>query len=94
MKQYNYIGCGVNGRNNYKYWIQMFAIGRGIINARTSTGSNHFKSVVDMERAYLICDTVEGIVGYIPLEADYMVKNGNQYTIYIRGVSVTVTVDK
>ena len=94
MKQYNYIGCGVTGKSNYKYWIQMFAIGRGIINARTSTGSNHFKSVVDMERAYLICDTVEGIVGYIPLEADYMVKNGNQYTIYIRGVSVTVTVDK
>ena len=70
----------------------MFAIGKGVICAKPSTGSYHFKTVTDMEKAYLICDTADGITGYIPLDADYMVKNGNKYTIYIKGISVTVTV--
>ncbi len=92
LRQYCYIGCGMTGVSKNKNWIQMFAIGKGVIGAKPSTGSYHFKTVTDMEKAYLICDTADGITGYIPLDADYMVKNGNKYTIYIKGVSVTVTV--
>ena len=46
----------------------------------------------EMEKAHLICHTGEGFKSYIPLEADYMVRNGNQYTLHLKGKSVTVTV--
>ena len=29
---------------------------------------------------------------YVPLDADYMVKNANSYTMHLMGKSVTVTV--
>lgn len=93
MKQYSYIGCGVTGRSSQKCWIQIFAIGGGVTNVQSSTGSYHFKTVAEMEKAYLICDINEGVNGYVPLDADYMVKKGNMYTIHLKGKSVTVTVD-
>lgn len=90
---YSYFGAGVHYVSGYKYLIQLFAAGGGIQQIESSTGSYTFKSVTEMEKAYLICHTGDGIKSYIPLEADYMVKNANQYTIHLKGKSVTVTVE-
>lgn len=90
---YSYFGAGVHYVSGYKYLIQLFAAGSGIQQIESSTGSYTFKSVTEMEKAYLICQTGDGIKSYIPLEADYMVKNANQYTIHLKGKSVTVTVE-
>ena len=87
-----YFGTGVTGEYNYKYWIQMFSDGSGVIDAETNTGSLNFDTLTELEMAYLICTTGEGLKAYVPLDTDYMVKNGNQYTIHLRGKSVTVTV--
>lgn len=89
---YSYFGIGVTGKYDYKYWVQMFSSGSSVINAVTNTGSTHFETLYDMEEAYLICNTGEGLKAYVPLDADYMTKNGNQYTIHFGGTSVTVTV--
>ena len=90
---YNYFGAGVHYVSGYKYLIQLFAAGGGIQQIESSTGSYTFKSVTEMEKAHLICQTGDGIKSYIPLEVDYMVKNANQYTIHLKGKSVTVTVE-
>ena len=45
-----------------------------------------------MGNAYVICDTGDGIKAYIPFDADYMIQNGNQYTLRLMGKTVTVTV--
>ncbi len=90
---YSYFGAGVHYVSGYKYLIQLFAAGGGIQQIESSTGSYTFKSVTEMEKAHLICQTGDGIKSYIPLEADYMVKNANQYTIHLKGKSVTVTVE-
>ena len=56
--------------------------------------NKRFDTVAEMEEAYLICYLGEGIKAYVPLDEDYMVKNGNQYTIHLRGKSVTITVGR
>ena len=89
---YCYFGSGVHYVSGYKYLIQLFATGSGIHQVESSTGSFEFKTVTEMEKAHLICHTGEGFKSYIPLEADYMVRNGNQYTLHLKGKSVTVTV--
>ena len=89
---YCYFGSGVHFVSGYKYLIQLFATGSGIHQVESSTGSFEFKTVTEMEKAHLICHTGEGFKSYIPLEADYMVRNGNQYTLHLKGKSVTVTV--
>lgn len=70
----------------------MFASGGGVSRVEISTGSYTFKTVEEMEEAYLICYTCEDIKAYIPLEADYMAKNGNDYTMDLRGQYITVTI--
>lgn len=90
--EFCYFGAGMHAVGSMKYWIQLFVGGNDIINAESSTGSTHFDSVVDMEEAYLICNTGEGVKAYVPLDDDYMIKDGNKYTIHLKGVSVTVTV--
>lgn len=87
-----FFGTGASGKYNDRYWIQMFSDGGGVIDAVTNTGTYHFDTLVDMEEAYLICNTSEGFKAYVPLDADYMVKDGNRYTIHLKGVSVVVTV--
>ena len=89
---YCYFGSGVHYVSGHKYLIQLFATGSGIHQVESSTGSFEFKTVTEMEKAHLICHTGEGFKSYIPLEADYMVRNGNQYTLHLKGKSVTVTV--
>ena len=94
-KQWCYFGSGMAEGGSYiKNWVQLFSTGSGVIDAKTNTGSFHFDTIADMEKAYLICDLSEGIKGYVPLDEDYMVKNGNHYTIHLMGKSVTVTVEK
>jgi hypothetical protein len=90
--QWSYIGCGMTKAGCGKHWVQLFSTGGGVIEAETNTGSYHFDTLADMEKAYLICDVGEGFKAYVPLDADYMVKNGNKYTIHLKGKSVTVTV--
>lgn len=88
-----YFGCGMSeGGSAPNNWVQLFSTGGGVMDAITNTGSFHFDTIADMEKAYLICDVGEGIKAYVPLDQDYMVKNGNQYTIHLMGKSVTVTV--
>ena len=89
---YCYFGSGVHFVSGYKYLIQLFATGSGIHQVESSTGSFEFESVTEMEKAHLICHTGEGFKSYIPLEVDYMVRNGNKYTLHLKGKSVTVTV--
>ena len=90
--QWCYFGCGMTEEGGNKNWVQMFSTGNGVIDAETNTGSYHFDTVADMEEAHLICYLGEGIKAYVPLDEDYMVKNGNQYTIHLMGKSVTITV--
>jgi uncharacterized protein YkwD len=88
-----YFGCGMSeGGSAPNNWVQLFSTGGGVMDAITNTGSFHFDTIADMEKAYLICDVGEGFKAYVPLDADYMVKNGNKYTIHLKGKSVTVTV--
>ena len=90
---YLFIGIGTLKGNEKKSWMQMFSSGAYITSAVTSTGSNHFKNLYEMERAYIICTTNGDATGYIPLDDDYMVKNGNNYTIHLYdNYSLTVTV--
>ena len=92
-RQWCYFGCGMTEGGAYdKNWVQLFSTGGGVMDAITNTGSFHFDTIADMEMAYLICDVGEGIKAYVPLDEDYMVRNGNQYTIHLMGKSVTVTV--
>ena len=90
--EYCYFGSGVHYVRGYKYLIQLFATGGGIQQVESSTGSFNFNTVTEMEMAYLICHTSDGFKSYIPLETGYMVRNGNQYTLHLKGKSVTVTV--
>jgi hypothetical protein len=90
--QWCYFGCGMTEAEGMKHWVQMFTTGNGVQSAETNTGSYHFNTLTDMEEAYLICTTGEGLKAYVPLDADYMFKNGNQYTIHLMGKSVSVTV--
>ena len=90
---YTYLGVGVAKDKAYKkYWIQMFSSGSGVTKAETSTGSYTFNSIDEMENEYLICYTADGIKAYIPLSAEYMAKNGNDYTMNLHGKYITVTV--
>ena len=92
-RQWCYFGCGMTeGGASDKNWVQLFSTGAGIMDAITNTGSFHFDTLADMEMAYLICDVGEGIKAYVPLDDDYMFRNGNQFTIHLMGKSVTVTV--
>ena len=91
-REFTYIGIGVTGHHEYKYWIQIFSDGSGVIDARLSTATSQFNSVFEMEQAYVICTIGEGYTGYVPLEVDYMVRNGNKYTLHLMGKSITVTV--
>ena len=90
--QWCYFGCGMTEDVGMKHWVQLFTTGNGVLEAETNTGSNHFNTLSDMEQAYLICRVGEGFKAYVPLDADYMVKNGNQYTIILGVFPVTVTV--
>ena len=90
--QWCYFGCGMTEAKGMKHWVQMFSTGNGVLGAETNTGSNHFETLADMEEAYLICDVGEGSKAYVPLDADYMVKNGNQYTSILGVKPITVTV--
>lgn len=90
--KYHFIGIGTMKCNDRKSWMQMFSSGGYITQVATNTGSNHFKSLYEMEQAYLICTTNGDATGYIPLDAEYMVKDGNSYTINFNGRSFTVTV--
>jgi uncharacterized protein YkwD len=88
-----YFGCGMSeGGSAPNNWVQLFSTGGGVMDAITNTGSFHFDTIADMEKAYLICDVGEGIKAYVPLDEEYMFKKGNQYTIHLMGKSVTVTV--
>ena len=90
--KYHFIGIGTIKKKGRKSWMQMFSSGAYITQVVTNTGSNHFKSLYEMEQAYLICTTNGDATGYIPLDAEYMVKDGNSYTIKFNGISFTVTV--
>jgi hypothetical protein len=90
--QWCYFGCGMTEAEGMKHWVQMFTTGNGVQSAETNTGSYHFNTLTDMEEAYLICTTGEGLKAYVPLDADYMVKNGNQYKIHLGNISVTLYV--
>lgn len=89
---FTYIGIGATAAKQSKYWIQMFSSGGPIAQYESSTGSYTFNSVEEMECAYLICYTTEGIKAYIPFEADYMAQNGNDYTMNLHNKYITVTI--
>ena len=87
-----YIGTGMYAKGSMKHWVQIFADGKDINSAETSTGSTHFETLDDMKAAYLILYTTSGYNAYVPLDDRYMVKHGNSYTMHLCSISVTVTV--
>ena len=89
---FTYFGCGVAVNKDVKHWVQLFATGGGMVTAKTSNGVYHFETIEQMEQAIVICTTNEGYTGYIPLEADCMIRNGNSFTYKLEGTSITVTV--
>ncbi|MDO5497919.1 MAG: CAP domain-containing protein [Alistipes sp.] len=89
---FTYFGCGVAVNRDVKHWVQLFATGGGMVTAKTSNGIYHFETIEQMEQAIVICTTNEGYTGYIPLEADCMIRNGNSFTYKLEGTSITVTV--
>lgn len=89
---FTYFGCGVAVNKDVKHWVQLFATGGGMVTAKTSNGVYHFDTIEQMEQAIVICTTNEGYTGYIPLEADCMIRNGNSFTYKLEGTSITVTV--
>lgn len=89
---FTYFGCGVAVDKDVKHWVQLFASGGGMVTAKTSNGVYHFETIEQMEQAIVICTTNEGYTGYIPLEADCMIRNGNSFTYKLEGTSITVTV--
>ncbi len=89
---FTYFGCGVAVNRDVKHWVQLFATGGGMVTAKTSNGVYHFETIEQMEQAIVICTTNEGYTGYIPLEADCMIRNGNSFTYKLEGTSITVTV--
>ena len=89
---YGYLGTGMHRDCSMKYYIQIFGSGGGVSSAESNTGSLVFNTIADMEEAYLICYIGEGIRGYVPLDTDYMMKDGNRYTIHLKYKSITVTV--
>jgi hypothetical protein len=92
-QNYHFIGIGTKKSSNPRSWMQVFSSGGSVSSAVTNTGSTHFDTLHEMEQAYLICTTRDNnTTGYIPLDADYMVKDGNRYTIQLNNISVTVTV--
>ena len=89
---HSYFGGGRYITGTLKHWVQIFAGGKDINSAETSTGSTHFETIDDMEAAYLILHTSSGHNAYVPLDDAYMVKHDNSYTIHLSSISVTVTV--
>ena len=89
---HSYIGTGMYAKGSLKHWVQIFADGKDINSAETSTGSTHFETIDDMKEAYLILYTTSGHNAYVPLDDAYMVKHGNSYTMHLASISVTVTV--
>ena len=77
---YCYIGVGMTEYNG----VQLFA-GRpnGIVKVRTSTGSMYFEDEDEMQKAFLICESSDGLLSYMPIDTSYMSKDGNRYTLNI-----------
>jgi hypothetical protein len=92
LGNYCYIGVGRRANVAETSWVQLFVGNCEIKGVASSTGTFFFNTIEDMENAYVICDTGDGIKAYIPFDADYMIQNGNQYTLRLMGKTVTVTV--
>ena len=92
LGNYCYIGVGRRANVAETSWVQLFVGNCRIKGVASSTGTFFFNTIEDMENAYVICDTGDGIKAYIPFDADYMIRNGNQYTLRLMGKTVTVTV--
>jgi hypothetical protein len=89
---YCYIGVGMHSTATTKTWVQIFVGSCTVIDAESSTGEFFFYTIEEMENAYLICDMGYWTKAYIPFDTDYMIKEGNKYTLRLKGKSVTVTV--
>ena len=92
LGNYCYIGVGRRANVAETSWVQLFVGNCEIKGVESSTGTFFFNTVEDMENAYVICDAGHGTMAYIPFDADYMIQNGNQYTLRLMGKTVTVTV--
>ena len=92
LGNYCYIGVGRRANVAETSWVQLFVGNCEIKGVASSTGTFFFNTIEDMENAYVICDTGDGIKAYIPFDADYMIQNGKQYTLRLMGKTVTVTV--
>ena len=92
LGNYCYIGVGRRANVAETSWVQLFVGNCEIKGVASSTGTFFFNTIEDMENAYVICDTGDGIKAYISFDADYMIQNGNQYTLRLMGKTVTVTV--
>ena len=87
-----YIGTGTSRTTTTHNWVQIFVGECTVIQVSSSTGSYYFDTVEDMENAYLICEMGWTSKAYIPLDVDYMTKDGDKYSICLKGKTVTCTV--
>lgn len=78
---YDYIGIGMDDMDG----IQIFAgWKKPITSVTTSAGTMHFEDKESMEKEYLICKDSDGVVTYMPLDAESMKKTDSGYTLNIR----------
>lgn len=91
-ENYCYIGNGVFTTSTGKTWVQIFVGECTVLGVESSTGSFYFDTVEEMENAYLICNMGYHSKGYIPIDVRYMVKEGNKYTLRLKGKTVTLSV--
>lgn len=89
-----YMGAGMHRNTNDTYCIQLFAGSCQVKGVESSTGSFHFKTVEEMENAYVICEMDYKTKAYIPFDVSYMMQDGNKYTMKLKGITVTVTVEE
>ena len=88
-----YMGVGfINSRP--RYWVQLFASGRGFTHVTTSAGTLTFPSETAMQQEYLICTDAEGVVSYLPIDVQAMTKEGDDYKLALVGYTVTLRVSR
>lgn len=92
--RYCYIGVGRKANSVTKSWVQLFAGNCDVSGVESSTGSFHFKSIEDMENAYVICEMLYKTKAYIPFDTDYMQQHDKTFTLRLKGKTITVTVDR
>ena len=80
--KYNYAGVGAYDNKGTGTAVQMFAgLAATITSVQTSAGTMDFEDEEEMQKEYLIFTDSNGLVSYMPIDVDYMIKTDEGYTL-------------